>query len=349
MKRNLSKILYAQKIKIFSTIFVVFISVSGLFATQSLIRVAAKVDKSVITIGDRIIYTLTIQHAKNLHIEQPGPGANLGQFEIKDYKIYDPVEEDGNISQKFEYKISVFDTGRFVIPPFPVAFAESDTSKNYQLIKSESVEIFVKSVLTAEDSGIRDIKPPLLIPINYRRWFLIGGAALLVLLTICLVIYIIRQRKKGVPLFRKEVIRPAHEIAFEELEELKSHWREMFENGEYKALFTRLSEILRRYLENRFFIQALEQTTFEIRESMQDVNIEKNFLQKAIIILEIADMVKFAKYIPQEPETSETLGVLKEFIEETKLVFEAAENKVEVVEEVNEVAEEVIVSSDNKL
>lgn len=315
-----------------------FISLIALFtlvgkyrarADESLIRIQAEVDKSIITIGDRIHYILTIEHAQNLFIQKPGPGANLGMFEIKDFTIHDPVEREGKIIQKFEYEISVFDTGRFVIPPFPVAFSESDTSRHYQIIQSEPLEIFVKSVLTAEDRDIKDIKPPQNIPINYKKWIQFIAFAVFIFAAIVFLYYWFRLRKKGLTIFGKEPIRPAHEIALEQLSLLKEKWREMLIKGEHKMLFTQLSEILRKYVENRFFIKALEETTSEIAHSLQEVNIDPDSRNKAVSILEFADLVKFAKYIPTEVEVEQQLSELENFIEQTKLVFEEVEEKTE--------------------
>lgn len=300
---------------------------------QSIIRVRAEVDKSVITIGDRILYTLTVEHKKGIHIEQPGPGANLGQFEIKDYSISPKVEQGDFVRQKFEYSISVFDTGRFVIPPFPVAFASSDTSKNYQIIQSEPIEITVNSVLTAEDSDIKDIKPPELIPFNYRKWILLGAGMLLLVIAAILGIYILRQRKKGLPIFRKEVIRPAHEIALEQLASLENSLKPRIETGEYKAFYSELSNILRKYLENRFFIQAMEETTVEIKESLEEIEVEIPLQESALAVLQFSDMVKFAKFKPSVEDTEKLISSARQFIEATKLIFEAVERKIEVSSE----------------
>ncbi len=299
-------------------------------ADESLIRIQAEVDKSIITIGDRIHYILTIEHAQNLFIQKPGPGANLGMFEIKDFTIYDPVEKEGKIIQKFEYEISVFDTGRFVIPPFPVAFSDSDTSRLYQIIQSEPLEIYVKSVLSAEDRDIKDIKPPQNIPINYKKWLQFVAFAVFILAAMVFLYYWFRLRKKGLTIFGKEPIRPAHEIAFEQLSLLKEKWREMLSKEEHKMLFTQLSEILRKYMENRFFIKALEETTSEIAHSLQEVNIDPDSRNKAVSILEFADLVKFAKYMPGEVEVEQQLSDLENFIEQTKLVLEEVEEKTEI-------------------
>ncbi|RMG67493.1 MAG: hypothetical protein D6715_04655, partial [Calditrichaeota bacterium] len=73
---------------------------------QGGIEVRAAVDRNTITIGDRITYTLTIVHPESLQVQQPGPGANLGQFEIKDYHIDEPRHENGQVVEQFRYVIS---------------------------------------------------------------------------------------------------------------------------------------------------------------------------------------------------------------------------------------------------
>jgi len=296
-------------------------------SSGELIRVKAEVDKAVITIGDRITYALTIEYEPRLKIEQPGPGANLGQFEIKDYTIHDPVERDGLISQTFDYQISVFDTGTYIIPPFPVAFAESDTSRDYQLIQSEPIEITVNSVLTAEDSEIRDIKPPLDIPVNYKRWIITGVIILASIFIIVAILYYFKWRKEGIPLFRKEPVRPAHEIAIQEIEELEKEWQELYQKGAYKQIYTRISEILRRYLENRYFVKALEETTSEIKESLIEMELEPELQIQVVEVLEYSDLVKFAKFIPSEKSIQTNLQTLSNFVKSTKLVLERVETE----------------------
>ena len=64
-----------------------FIGVCIAQESRPLIEVNSAVDTSRITIGDRITYTLSINHVDTMRVEKPGEGVNLGQFEIKDYKI----------------------------------------------------------------------------------------------------------------------------------------------------------------------------------------------------------------------------------------------------------------------
>lgn len=306
------------------------ISLITAIAQTSLIEVTAGVDKSVITIGDRITYSLKIERDKNLRIEQPGPAANLGMFEIKDYKIHDPVEENGNIVEQYDYVISVFDTGKFVIPPFPVAFFPSDTSHKYQIIQSEPIDITVESLLSAEDNDIKDIKPPLQIPVEYTRIILIGGGFLLLIGIGAFLLYYYRRRKQGVPLFKREVIRPAHEIAFEALDELLG--KSYLEEQKFKQFFTELSDVLRHYLENRFFITAMEETTPELLESLQELELHDEDLSRSKEILDISDLVKFAKYEPQPQEIDNAIELTRNFIQSTHLEFEAVESLKKIEE-----------------
>lgn len=324
-RRNLNHVLA----RLISIAFVLVLLITAIAQTP-LIEVTAQVDKSVITIGDRITYTLKIKRDKKLRIEQPGPAANLGSFEIKDYEIHDPVEEDGNIVEQYDYVISVFDTGKFVIPPFPVAFFPSDTSHKYQIIQSEPVNITVESLLSAGDTEIKDIKPPLLIPAEYTRIILIGGGILLLIGIGAFLFYYYKKRKQGVPLFKREVIRPAHEIAFEALGELLG--KSYLEEAKFKQFFTELSDILRHYLENRFFITAMEETTSELVESLQEIDLEDENWSRAKEILDLSDLVKFAKYEPQQQEAENTVELLRGFIQSTHLEFEAVES-VKKIEE----------------
>jgi hypothetical protein len=304
---------------------------SQIFAQSSLIEVAAEVDKSTITIGDRVKYTLTITRNKNLRIEQPGPGANLGMFEIKEYEIHESVEKDDNIIEKFDYSISVYDTGKFVIPPFPVAFFPSDTSKEFQLITSEPIEIFVESVLAGGDAEIRDIKPPLPVPYNYFRLILIIALIVLLLSSLIFGYIYYQKRKKGEPLFRKEIIRPAHEIAIEELNKLLAG--SYLSDKQFKLFFSELSDINRNYVENRFFIKALEETTTELFESIQGMELDENAVDKLREVLDLSDLVKFAKYAPEQKEIDSAIQNTWGFIELTRLEFKPVEVLKEMGEE----------------
>ncbi|RMF56192.1 MAG: hypothetical protein D6748_14100 [Calditrichaeota bacterium] len=291
---------------------------------SALIEVQSRVDKSEITIGDRITYSLIIDHQQGVRIKTPGEGTHLGEFEIKDYQIHPPEVKGDHLIRRFDFVITSYDTGTFEIPPFPIGFLPTDTSSHYQFIMSEAITIRVNSVVNNPDAVLKDIKPPFFPGMNVWQWVLWGVVAVLIIATIVFLFWYLRKKKTGEPIFKKEVIRPAHEIALEELELLLKS--DLLSRKQYKAFYESLSGILRRYLENRFYLPAMEETTTEILDSLREVDISEQDLLLTKAILELSDMVKFAKYIPEPEETTKA-------IEHTRTVIESTRQRLYIPEE----------------
>ena len=326
-------------------IFLIFIGFCAAQENRPLIEVKSIVDTSHITIGDRITYTLSIDHVDTMRVEKPGEGVHLGQFEIKDYKIYDPVRQEGRILEKFEYVISVFDTGTFVIPPFPVAYFPNDSLGDYKLIEASAITIYVESVIQDEERQLRDIKPPIDIPYDYFLLFSVISSIILIGALVYLGYRLYLKRKEtGYFIKTPEPQRPAHEVALESLEELLK--KDLLSDGLIKEFYSDISEIIRRYIEGRYFIPALEETSREILIELNGQDISEEMLLKAKESLELSDLVKFAKYKPSDEENQNVVSWTKEFVEGTMVVFTVEEEPgiaedtqngdIETVEEINE-------------
>jgi hypothetical protein len=319
---------FASKGKIFGSIFLL-VSYGYLYCQEAkpLIEVNSAIDTSIITIGDRITYSISIEHADTLRVAQPGEGVNLGQFEIKDYKFYDPLKKEGRIFKKYEYVISVFDTGKFTIPPFPIAYFPTDSMTNYKIIEASAINIYVKSVIQDDKRELRDIKQPLNIPYNY--FFLISiiiiGLLLIVIGFLAYKIY--KKRKEKGYLFKApEPPRPAHEVAWESLEELLT--KNLIEQGKIKEFYSELSEIIRRYIEGRYYLAALEETSAEILAEMKEQDIGQDLYNHLQELLELSDLVKFAKYLPTKEENTTAPENAGEFINQTKIEFKHEESAI---------------------
>lgn len=285
---------------------------------RPLIEVRSSVDTSLITIGDRIKYTVSIDHIEGMRVEQPGAGVNLGQFEIKNYNIQPPYSEDDRVYIKYEYEISVFDTGKFTIPPFPVAYFPTDSTGDYKIIEANPINIYVESVLQGDSKELKDVKPPIYIPFDYV--FAISLAVIIIsLLVAAFFAYrFYRNKKESGYLFKTpEPKRPAHEIALASLEALLA--KDLTGNGEVKQYYIELSEIIRRYIEGRFFIPALEETSFEILTEIRNQELSDELYDLLVEFLELSDMVKFAKQIPGEQEHERSAQIARQFIDETKI------------------------------
>ena len=314
--------------KYFSTIFslnrAVFICIfllrnfSG--AQEPQISISSKVDKALIHIGDLIQYTIIVTHDQDIRVEMPGLGANLGGFEIRDYDVEEPKAEDGLIVSEVNYAISTFFTGEFEIPPLTVLYYTKGDS-TAKALSTEKIKIVVESIKPSEAGDIRDIKPPLEIPRSLwylLRWFVLGGGILILALIGFLIYWRKRQGKSILPV-RPEIRRPPHEIAYEELDRLRQS--DLLSKGEIKQFYIEISEIIRRYIEGRYFIIAMEMTTTEVLDGLMDADVTEEELHIFQRFLDQCDLVKFAKVIPSEGETNEVILMASEIIDRTKVII----------------------------
>jgi len=301
----------------------------------SLIEVKSVVDTAVITIGDRITYSIIIDRAKNLRIEKPGEGLNLGMFEIKNYTFHDPEQRGDRLIERFDFNISVYDTGKFTIPPFPVAYFPGDTSRMFKIIEAPAIDIYVKSVLQGDTKReLKDIKPPLSVPFNWFFWISMAVIAVFVSVIAYLAYRLYKRRKERGYLFSPPPpLRPAHEVALEALEKLFQS--DLLEKGQVKTFFSELSLIMRTYLEGRYFISALEETTFEIMRDLKNMMDDLGPRDELHQVLVLSDLAKFAKYIPDNEETERAKKGALGFVEATRLIFEthAPDTSVTLTEE----------------
>ena len=116
-----------------------------------------------------------------------------------------------------------------------------------------------------------------------------------------------------------EPLRP-EEIALQELERLLAD--DLLVRGEIHVFHLRISDILRRYIENRFGLKAPERTTEEFLTELSQARSENALLGRHKILLAgfltQCDLVKFAKHEPTIAESEKTVVICRDFIEKTK-------------------------------
>lgn len=279
------------------------------------VSVESRVDKATITIGDTVRYTVRLSRDENVQARWPSLGANLGVFEIRDYDKPEPRREKNRVVEEISYTISTFDTGRFVIPPLAIHYlAPPDTA--WRTLNTESLQIYVRSILPSEAGDIRDVKAPWELPRDWRRIILFAAIGLAVVV-LALLGYLWWRKRQGRGLLpqRLEPPRPAHELAREELRQLRTS--DLLARGEIKLFYSLLSEIMRRYCEGRYQISALEMTTFELDAELRTAERNRSACDDLRELLEFCDLVKFAKYIPANEEGERLLGRAEAFVAAT--------------------------------
>jgi hypothetical protein len=288
---------------------------------ESPVAVESRIDKSAITIGDTVRYTVRLTRDENVKVNWPALGANLGAFEIRDYEKPDPRRIKGRFLEEISYTISTFDTGHFEIPPLPIEY-QTPPDTVWHRLQTEKLDIYVASMQPSQDGDIRDIKAPWELPRDWKQILRLAAIGALVLLLAGVGFYYWRKRQgKGLLPERKEPERPAHEIAQEALRKLSES--DLLATGQFKAYYSELSEIVRRYIEGRYFVPALELTTGELMANLETNYLENSTREMLQDLLESSDLVKFAKYEPSPDEPLRSFQLAESFVEATKLVMVA--------------------------
>lgn len=287
-------------------------------AQQEPVRLNAEVDKDTITIADPITYTVSVVYEDGYHVEFMNPGTNLGEFEIRDFHKDGPVElENGRLEIVHEYKIAVYDTGEFTIPPFSIAYWKREDEKD--TLETKEIKINVKSIQSGEAKDIRDIKPPLEVKPSFTKHIIAGAGGLLLLTALIAgIVLLVKRRRRirveGPPPPRK--VDPPHVIAIRELDQLDA--LDLPAEGKIKEYYIAISEIIRKYIRGRYGVVTLERTTDEIMSDLLGANLGRDHIDPIGSFLRDADMVKFAKFRPGRETCADDMQRARNLVETTK-------------------------------
>ncbi|MCX5697420.1 MAG: hypothetical protein NTU54_05590 [Candidatus Omnitrophica bacterium] len=280
---------------------------------HSPIAVTTRLDKGVVSIGDKVRYTITISADKDIEVELPGFEQNLGDFAVKDFGHSERAFFNKKTITQW-YLLDTYTTGKSTLPK-PVIKYRKDKVKEWGRIEGSQQEVEVKSMLDKSDLRlqVRDIKPPVDLPIKWLKFIILGVAAIIISGGVLVYRYLRKKRIIQAGSFR----RPAHEIAYEQLEALRA--KDYISRGQVKEYYSEISMIIRYYLENRFILRAPEMTTEEFLAHVRDssiLTVEHKALLREFLLC--CDLVKFAKYAPSKEEIDSVFDSAKNFIDSTK-------------------------------
>ena len=259
------------------------------------------------------------------------------QFEILNYGTWTPSEADGLIpatglrwketagSQSGQKILSnrltavFWDEGHFVIPNARIGYRIGNQAGIFaQPGAGNQVYVEVPTVVDVSEvdtlTQLSPIKPILEENRNWKDYLWLYIFLGLVIFGILLYRYLTKEEEvvEEIP----EIILPPHVIALQKLKDLKK--AELWQKGDVKEYQTRLTYTLREYLENRYDMQALESTTAQINEDLRKADVAESWRKKLRDLLQMADLVKFAKAEPEEEFHARVLNEAVEFVEETK-------------------------------
>lgn len=287
------------------------------------IEVKAQTDRTTATVADPITYTLSVLYVPEIKVRMPEVGSHVAGLRIVDFGEEGPAEIDNRLEYKKWYKLRADIAGAYIIPSMAVSYTDKHGTKKE--LKTPQIFIEVKTTLIDEKGealkDIIDIKPLQEVKRDLTPYILFGAVALVLIISVVGVLfYIDRKQKKA-----RKVKKPAHIIALEELEKLRKE--KLIEKGVLREHYFRLSDIFRRYIENRFGVPAVEQTTQELLPEIGKLRgLTTSVKSKAREFLIHSDLIKFAKYAPAQEEMDHNHENVTTVINETKQEETISEN-----------------------
>jgi hypothetical protein len=296
---------------------------SSAFVAQE-VKVNAVLDSSKIRIGEQVKIDLYLNYnasQKDLKIEWPKIGDTLtGKVEVISASVIDttiPDKNEPNIIQHHQQiYVSAYDSGYFAIPGFKFTL-NNDTN---QVLFTETLMLEVHTVPTDTSiTKIKDIKTVLNEPFNWK-WYInyLYWAIGIILFTLAVILvtryYTRRQQQKIIEPSKPKI--PAHITALATLEKIKQE--QVWKDGRVKEYYSAISDTVRLYIEERYNVMALESTTDEIMTAFRSQVIDPESKNKLQQLLQLSDLVKFAKLEPIESEHNMTLQNAFDFVNGTK-------------------------------
>lgn len=293
------------------------------------VEIQTSINKAEIYIGDLVEYRLTIIYDSTIELTPPPLGANLGAFDVKDYKPdIETKLDDGRIKSENIFTLSTFTTGDYVIPVIPISFTLPDGSQ--KVMYSESVPIKVLSLLldTGDSLEIKPLKPQYEFKRDYTWYYIIGGIILLVLLIVGIIIR--RKMLKSKENAEPEDLRPAWEIAFEKLAFLKQN--DYLTKSEFKSYYIELTEIVRHFHEKVYKKNFTDMTTEELLAGFKELDLPGSLYEDTKNFFHHADLVKFAKYIPEKQRAESDYELIHTMIEKVRVDVLKKEEEIRFIE-----------------
>ena len=283
--------------------------------------VTASVESDSILIGKELSYTIDVNLEKSENIIFPDSTSFIPFELISETSIDTTKQENGYILSK-KYEITSFDEGEYIIPKIKIQIGD-------KLFSTDSKKITVNLVeVDTTKQGLYDIKP------SFDKFSSIEILKLslknnypIILFTVLMIISLLYFRSKIVEFFNpllniKPALRPI-ELIKKRLSDLEKI--NIDTSYEVKLIYSELTFALRSFFEKEVYDKALESTTGELILKLNNLSEIKSFaISKDSIkivedIFKRADLVKFAKFLP---ERSVIQNDLKTINEEVKLFSE---------------------------
>lgn len=283
---------------------------------SQVVKLSAGFDKDSLMIGEQTRFTIRVVKEKSVRVFLPMLTDTIARnVEILHRSEIDTLFSGDEIILTQSYLVTAFDTGYMRIPPFPVSFQFGDVQDT---IFSRPLSLYITKPEVDINSDFRDIKAPVNTPLGFREIMPYAGVSIFGLVVLVALVLLLRRifRKKKLVEKEKPGL-PPYLIALQELQKMLNE--KSWEKETIKEYYTRLSGIVRTYLEDQFGFPAMESTTSEIVSAFEKVYGKNADLKSKLEdLLQLSDLVKFAKGSPLPDENKQNIDKAMFFVEMTK-------------------------------
>jgi hypothetical protein len=284
--------------------------VTAAAAAPTDVEVAARVDRTEITVGDVVRYEVTVTYPAAGKIELPSVRGNVGRFEVQGYQVTPGTAADGRVTATHALTLASFTLGEDTLPPQRVEYrAAGDTTA--LVLYTPATFVNVRRV-SPPNGEIADITGPEKMPGAFP-W----GLAALVAAALAFWAYRAWRKKhpKKIPAAARPPL-PPYEEALERLRALEQ--AALPSQGQGREFAFSLSEIMRGYIGARFEIDAMESTTDELlqRAAALPLGAEQQAWLRSFT--GDLDMVKYATGALAEAEAARQIEAARDFLHATK-------------------------------
>lgn len=273
-------------------------------------KIQVEVNTNSIRIGEQFQYKISVNETENVIIPKLD---NLKGLEIIDTLKVETLEN--KLVQK--YILTGFDSGAFYIPQQQVFIKNQPYLTDSLLISVATIAI---DTVKIKKFPIKGIKGEVYQFNDFRHYF---WWLLIVFIIIGLLLYFFTLKKKKV---HEDIVYvpslPPYEEAIEKLQELDK--KLLWQNNQTKKYYSELTGIVRGYIERELELPALEITTDELIDILDDldnsksIETNKEIIHKLRKLLQESDLVKFAKSKPMAHQIEQDRKDAKNIIDNLK-------------------------------
>ena len=286
------------------------------FSTLHAQEVKVEANTKNIKIGEQIEYKILVQAPANTVVVFP-EGQSFGALEMVKTSPTDTLKEAGKFRLEKAYYLTQFDEGKYTIPQQKIQISHKDFYTDSLLVEVHNVAVDTLKQPLYDAKPIVEVTSPS--SSHLWLWIVLGIVALL-LTAAALYFFVLRKKKLSAEEERKKL--PPFERAIQDLKDLQNS--KYLIESQHKAYYTRLTDIVKEYLEDEVHILAKESTTDELLAKINDLqqtgklHLSEDTINNLKRVLQNADLVKFAKSKPSDNNAEYDRETIERVVIKTK-------------------------------